>query len=282
MSKWRFWSRFSEYDNTVDQETLRRLAEDNFVSHSVPAPGTRLDVIHQIAQYAQIPVAIEAVPDFLADDKLIRGQVIFESLGNALNKVALNYPGMCWWLTERGVNMAITEPLHIRLGKRLDSEVATLVPQTRGYAFENFLDVLFSVSGLSPRKAFRLKGEQIDGSFQLDHTTYLVEAKWQEELTGNRDLQAFAGVVATKATWARGLFISYSGFSSDGLFAFERGSKPIICLSGDELRHIFKYNLSLADALLLKARYAAETGRVFMPVQELLTSSQVDPFNSFS
>jgi hypothetical protein len=273
MSTWRFWSRFSEYDNTVDQETLRQLAEDNFVSHTVSAPGTRLDVVFQMAQRAQTPVTVESVPDRLADDKLIRGHVIFEPLGNALDNMAQNYPGMYWWLTERGINMAVTEPLHIRLGRRLENEVGTLPPQQRGYAFEKFLDMLFAVSGLSPRKSFRLIGEQIDGSFQLDHTTYLVEAKWQGELTGNRDLQAFAGIVGSKATWARGLFISYFGFSADGIYAFERGSKSVICLSGDELRYIFLHNLSLASVLLLKARHAAETGQVFVPIEELLKRS---------
>ncbi|WP_344397173.1 hypothetical protein, partial [Streptomyces asiaticus] len=29
-----------------------------------------------------------------------------------------------------------------------------------------------------PKGAFRLKGEQIDGSFLLNNETYLVEAKW--------------------------------------------------------------------------------------------------------
>jgi hypothetical protein len=273
MNGWRLWTRFSEYDNSVDPETLRRLAEDNFVSHSVSAPGTRLDVVHQMTQHAQTPLAIESIPDYLADDKLIRGSVIFEPLGNALDKMALNYPDMYWWLTERGVNMAVMEPLHVRLGNRLENEVATLPPQKRGYAFEEFLDALFSLCGLSPRQSFRLTGEQIDGSFQLDRTTYLVEAKWQEDPIGNRDLQGFAGIVASKAAWTRGLFISYSGFSEDGLFAFERGPKPIICLDGSDLRYIFMHGLSLAKVLLLKARHAAETGKVFVPVQELIVSS---------
>jgi hypothetical protein len=272
MNRVRFWSRFSEYDNTVDQNTLRRLAEDNFVSLSV-ATGTRQDVVLQMCQRAQIPIAIESIPDRLADDKLIRGAVVFEPLGNALDKLALNYPDMQWWLTERGVNMAVTEPLHVRLSHRLESEVAALPPQKRGYAFEKFLDLSFSLYGLSPRKSFRLTGEQIDGSVQLDHTTYLIEAKWQEGLIGHHELQAFAGTLAGKATWARGLYISYSGFSSDGIRAFERSPKSLICLSGDELRYILSHDLDLARVLLLKARYAAETGQVFVPVEELVERS---------
>jgi hypothetical protein len=169
--------------------------------------------------------------------------------------------------------MAVTEPLHVRLSHRLESEVAALPPQKRGYAFEKFLDLLFSLYGLSPRKSFRLTGEQIDGSVQLDHTTYLIEAKWQEGLIGHHELQAFAGTLAGKATWARGLYISYSGFSSDGIQAFERSPKSLICLSGDELLYILSRDLDLARVLLLKARYAAETGQVFVPVEELVERS---------
>ncbi len=265
----RFWSRFSEYDNTVDADTLLRLAEHNFVSLSLES-GTQRDVVVQMARQAQILVAIESVPDRLAEDTLIRGAVVFEPLGNALDKMAANYPGMKWWLTERGVNMAVTEPLHIRLRDRLESDVAALAPQERGYAFERFLDLLFSLYGLSPRKSFRLTGEQIDGSFQLDHTTYLMEAKWQEGLIGHHELQAFAGTLVGKATWARGLFVSYSGFSADGIYAFERGPKSVICLSGDELRYTLSHDLDLARVLLLKARHAAETGQVFVSVEELV------------
>jgi hypothetical protein len=44
-------------------------------------------------------------------------------------------------------------------------KLSTLDPQARGYAFEEFLKELFSLSNLAPRSAFRLVGEQIDGSF---------------------------------------------------------------------------------------------------------------------
>jgi restriction endonuclease Mrr len=72
---------------------------------------------------------------------------------------------------------------------------------------------------------------------------------------------------------SRGLFISYSGFSPDGLHAFERGEKAIICLSGDELAYILAHNLDVVSALRLKARHAAETGEVFIPLQDLLSRS---------
>ena len=149
-----------------------------------------------------------------------------------------------------------------------------LAPQKRGFAFEDFLDAMFAALRLSPRKSFRLVGEQIDGSFELDRDTYLVEAKWQRPLIGNRELQSFAGTVRSKASWSRGLYISQSGFSKDGLTAFRKnGTTQVICLAGTELRDIFEHGLNLIDVLKLKARRAGETGNAFVPVSELFDLS---------
>ena len=46
-------------------------------------------------------------------------------------------------------------------------DVSTMDPQPRGYAFEKFLKAVFDAYGMSARAAFRLRGEQIDGSFVL-------------------------------------------------------------------------------------------------------------------
>jgi hypothetical protein len=50
-----------------------------------------------------------------------------------------------------------------------------------GLALERLLTELFGLFGLSPRQSFRVVGEQIDGSFELDHDSYLLEAKWEQE-----------------------------------------------------------------------------------------------------
>jgi hypothetical protein len=153
-------------------------------------------------------------------------------------------------------------------------ELFRLAPQPRGFAFEKFLDDAFFTFNLAPRKSFRLIGEQIDGSFHLANETYLIEAKWQDPKIGNHDLQAFAGSVRTKSSWARGLYVSYSGFSEDGLTAFARGDATrIICVDGLELWQIIQHKLDLCEVLLLKTRRAAETGRAYFPVRELFQLS---------
>ena len=69
----------------------------------------------------------------------------------------------------------------------------------RGFAFERFLPSLFDLFVLAPRGAFRLIGEQIDGSFHLDGEVYLLEARWRNKLAANSDLLTFSGKIAGKA-----------------------------------------------------------------------------------
>lgn len=149
-------------------------------------------------------------------------------------------------------------------------EVTAQAPQARGFHFEKFLNQLFEVYGLAPRASFRLTGEQIDGSFRLNDQTYLVEAKWQATRTGFADLMTFSGKVSGKAAWSRGLFISNSGFSSEGLEAFSRGRQTnLICVDGLDLYEVISRGASLVEMLELKARRAAETNRAYVGCREL-------------
>jgi hypothetical protein len=147
-------------------------------------------------------------------------------------------------------------------------EVSQLEPQTRGYAFEKFLKDLFDANGLAGRASFRLVGEQIDGSFELAAETYLLEAKWTSPQTGATDLRSFNAKVEEKAAWSRGLFVSHSGFTPDGLAAFGRG-KRVICMDGFDLYEMLDKNLSFADVMAKKVRRAAESGNPFVRVRDL-------------
>lgn len=146
--------------------------------------------------------------------------------------------------------------------------LSQLKPQPRGFAFEKFLKQLFDAYGLEAREPFRLRGEQIDGSFQLSNDTYLVEAKWQSAPSGVIDLHAFQGKIERKAAWTRGLFISNSGFTEDGLVAFGRG-KRVICMDGYDLYEALDREIPINHVLDRKARRAAETGVPFARVRDL-------------
>lgn len=152
-------------------------------------------------------------------------------------------------------------------------QMSTLKAQERGFAFERFLSDLFALYGLAPRNSFRLIGEQIDGSFQIGQEVYLLEAKWQDAPTGQADLLMFAGKVDGKATGALGLFVSYSGFSADGLQAFARGRRTsILCMEGLDLAQVLSGHLSFTDVIGRKRRRALETNNAFVPVRDLFSS----------
>jgi hypothetical protein len=150
-------------------------------------------------------------------------------------------------------------------------ELGGLDAHSRGYAFERFLNQLFSEFGLRPRPAFRLVGEQIDGSFQLGGHTYLLEAKWHDPPIGSSDLLVFQGKVEGKSKWSRGLFISHSGFSPDGLIAFGKGRPTsILGFSGQDLYFVLEGKVSLQEAIAKKARRAAESGEFYIPIFDLV------------
>lgn len=147
-------------------------------------------------------------------------------------------------------------------------QLSQLQPQPRGYAFEAFLIKLFNKFGLQARDPFRLRGEQIDGSFVLANEIYLLEGKWQNAPSAIGDLHTFHGKVEQKAAWTRGLMISHSGFSDDGLNAFGRG-KRVICMDGLDIYEMLSRELPLPHVLERKVRRAAETGSAFIRLREL-------------
>jgi hypothetical protein len=212
------------------------------------------------------------------NDPLRRSEI--EALNAALLGLSIKIPELCSpdFLDSFGSPPApAVNPQH----KIADAEAARLsaalititglTPQQRGLAFEPFLADLFAAYGLAPRGAFRLTGEQIDGSFRLHADTYLLEAKWQNERTRQADLLVFSGKVDGKASWSRGLFVSITGFTEDGLLAFTRGRRTnLICMDGLDLHEVLAQRLSLVQVLDAKTRRAAETNAAYVPVRELM------------
>lgn len=162
---------------------------------------------------------------------------------------------------------AFDRPKVLALKQRLLA-LSNMEAQARGYEFEGWIREVFNVYGLEARDPFRIRGEQIDGSFCLQGETYLIEAKWQSAQVGVADLHAFHGKLEQKAAWARGLFVSNSGFTEDGLAAFGRG-KRVICMDGFDLYETLDRELPLNHVLERKVRRAAETGLPFARVRDL-------------
>lgn len=221
-------------------------------------PQTALDTLGALWEYREASSVTRDYPEL---DERVRAAFsrIFERLGGTppASKVAPTAP------TQSRIEAVTASSLAERL-----LEVSKLDPQPRGYAFEEFLKALFDAYGLSARASFRLVGEQIDGSFVSGGDTYLLEARWRNDVVDAATLRAFNAKVEDKAKWSRGLLLSYSGFSPDGLTAFGRGNS-VICMDGLDLHDVLSRQLDLTAVLAEKARWAAETGQPFVRVDDL-------------
>ncbi|WP_203219202.1 restriction endonuclease [Pseudoalteromonas sp. S16_S37] len=167
----------------------------------------------------------------------------------------------------RGFSNLSSEAADVLLKKLMD--VSALEPQSRGFAFEKFLKELFDANGMDGRASFRIVGEQIDGSFEMYGETYLLEAKWTSKPVDAADLRSFNAKVEDKASWSRGLFVSDSGVTEDGLLAFGKG-KSLVCMDGLDICEMLQRKLSLQEVLSKKVRRAAETGKPFVRLRELM------------
>jgi hypothetical protein len=147
-------------------------------------------------------------------------------------------------------------------------DLLALTAQARGYALEKFLNDFFHAHGLAPRGSFRVVGEQIDGSFEWQGSTFLVEARWRAEPANASDLLVLRGK-AEKSDWTRGLFISINGYSTLASDTFCIGRKAnLIAMSGEDLILILENHWSLFDALRVKLRHTGETAQVYLPLSK--------------
>ena len=96
-----------------------------------------------------------------------------------------------------------------------------------GLALEQLLNGLFAIFQLQPRLPFRVVGEQIDGSFELDGEIYLLESKWERHPLPEADLLVFRGKIEGKSAFTRGVFLALNDISLPARDAITRGKSPL-------------------------------------------------------
>jgi hypothetical protein len=137
-----------------------------------------------------------------------------------------------------------------------------------GLALEKVLNRLFELYQLHPRQPFRVVGEQIDGSFELEGQIYLLEAKCEEYPLPEADLLIFRGKIEGKSTFTRGVFIALNDVSLPARDAITRGKAPsFFVMNGHDLTMILSEAMSLTDFLRKRVRLLAEEGCVCIPFQ---------------
>jgi hypothetical protein len=142
--------------------------------------------------------------------------------------------------------------------------------QKAGFSLERILTRLFELYGLYPREPFRVVGEQIDGSFELDHEVYLLEAKWHGTPLPAADLYVFREKVEGKSKFTRGVLVSINGVGREAQEAITRGKQPnFFTVDGYDILMLLEENMELPEFLRTRQRLLAEQGSVFKPFGEI-------------
>lgn len=169
---------------------------------------------------------------------------------------------------------AVLEQQRSRELRELQDEFLRLASENdrnaAGIALEKLLNRLFALFSLQPRQPFRVTGEQIDGSFEMDAEVYLIESKWEKHALSEAPLLVFREKILSKSNFTRGVFIALNGITSVACDAITRGKAPcFFVMDGHDLLKILNEEMSLTDFLRARMRLLAEEGCVSMPFSKL-------------
>ena len=148
--------------------------------------------------------------------------------------------------------------------------IGTTEPQKRGFRLEKIMYGLFRLFDLDPKASFKVEGEQIDGAFTFESTDYLLEAKWQEKLITASDIDPLLGKLSRRLDNTLGLYLSVNGYSEDAVSVHSSGRRLILLMDGTDLMAVLEGRIDFVRLLLRKRRAAAQTGNIYLKVQEIL------------
>lgn len=142
--------------------------------------------------------------------------------------------------------------------------------QRRGYAFEKLLAALFRWAELNYHGSFRTETDQIDGAVTLDSFTYLIEARWRDNMAVATDLAVFADKVERRIDATRGLFISMAGFRPAAVARYRQTKENrLVLLDGADLAWILEGRFDFSEALRAKVQAASIQGDPYVPIHKL-------------
>lgn len=142
---------------------------------------------------------------------------------------------------------------------------SNLSPQARGKQLESALNNLFRAYDILISEAFHITGiegegiiEQIDGAIKLENNFYLVEMKWYEKQSIGVAEIAQSLVRLMNREESRGIFISYSDFTSAAITQVRDflNHKTMILITLQEIVKILENKQDLATFLSGKVQAA--------------------------
>jgi hypothetical protein len=172
--------------------------------------------------------------------------------------------------TDKSLRDSAIRPELESLKQELEKLAAWTNRAAAGRQLEQLLVRLFNAFGLKGRSSFRVVGEEVDGSFELDHSVYLVEAKWKRQPVSHSELLIFHSKIGGKSRFTRGVFIALNDVSGEARKGIRQGKQPaFFVMNGYDLMMIVSGAMDLLEYLRLRRRLLDEQGLVFVPFAKL-------------
>lgn len=143
----------------------------------------------------------------------------------------------------------------------------------RGLLLEKIIGKLFKNNGFEVVDSFRRRrgGEQFDGACKYEGCYYLIECKWQTELSSTRDTDHLSMEVSRSGTNTRGLFISVNGWSDHVVPALrENPFKNIALVHGSDIEHVLQDRVDLIELIKEKDKYLSIYAEPYFDAANLL------------
>ena len=101
------WARFNPRRSSEQKGAMlfRDQILNNVVNHPVPAGSSHYLLIKELAIHATSPILVESLSKELNKSIFPRGRVLFGFVGNILDQTVGNYPGLEWWVSDKGLNV---------------------------------------------------------------------------------------------------------------------------------------------------------------------------------
>jgi len=167
-------------------------------------------------------------------------------------------------LQESIVKRQTLEGLSDRL-KELSKQIGT---QAAGYEFQNWFYDLVVFFEMTNRRPYVSNGRQIDGSLDVEGTTYLTELKFTKEQAGAPDVDTFLAKVNDKADNTMGIMVSMSGYSSTAINQASGRKTPLLLMDYSHIYLVLSGTWSLPEVISRLRRHASQTAVAFLPASD--------------
>lgn len=157
----------------------------------------------------------------------------------------------------------------IKLNERFNLIAQEVGTQSGGYAFQVWFYDLLDYCEIVNKRPYVIDGRQIDGSFTLEGTTYLVELKFTASQSDATDIDSFKSKIDKMADNTMGVFLSISGYSSVALNEASGKKMTILLIDYSHLMLYLTGIIEFQDVILRLRRHASQTGQSYLSANEL-------------